>query len=140
MESDKCIFCKIIKGDISSFKVYEDEKYMAFLDLAHFTEGHALLIPKNHSPFIWETDDIGELYSTAKKIADHYRNVLGYKYVDTATFGRDVPHTHIHLVPHNGEGSDWESSLRAIGEIQKDRSRWLSKGEGEKVAMKFQVK
>lgn len=140
MEGDNCIFCKIIKGQIPSYKVYEDDYYVAFLDLVHFTKGHTLLIPKKHSPFIWETEDIGELYRAAKKIADHYRNALGYKYVDTATFGRDVPHTHIHLVPHNGEDTDWKSSLRAIGEIQKDRSRWLSKEEGEKVAKEFQVK
>lgn len=134
---DNCIFCKIIRGEIPCYKIHENDKYLAFLDLAHFTVGHTLVIPKKHHTFVWDVDNIGEYYSFAQEIVEHYRNKLGYKYVDSATFGRDVPHSHIHLVPHNGEGSDWESALVSIGDLQKDRDRWLSKEECEETQEKF---
>ncbi|MBI2356847.1 HIT domain-containing protein [Candidatus Dojkabacteria bacterium] len=139
MEGNNCIFCKIVNGEIPCFKVYEDSKYLAFLDLAHFTEGHTLLIPKEHVQFVWDVEYLDDYYKTAQKIANHYRKKLGYKYVDSATFGRDVPHSHIHLLPHNADGTDWEFALKPIGELQKDRNRWLSREEGERIAQKFSL-
>ena len=134
---DSCVFCKIIKGEIPCYKIHENDTYIAFLDLSHFTEGHTLVVPKKHHQFVWDVDNICEYYAFAQEIVNHYRNKLGFKYVDSATFGRDVPHSHIHLVPHNGEGSEWEIALSGIGNLQKDRGRWLSKEEGLKVQRKF---
>lgn len=137
---NECIFCRIVKEEVPSYKVYEDEKFLAFLDLAQFSSGHTLLIPKEHFHFVWDITYIDEFYSTASKIVSNYIKNLGYKYVDSATFGRDVPHAHLHLVPHNAEGStDWERSLKRIGEMQGDRSRWVSSDEGKKLVEKFRL-
>jgi histidine triad (HIT) family protein len=136
---DDCIFCKIIKGEVPCFKVYEDDNYLAFLDLSNFTEGHTLVVPKKHYRFVWDVDDIEGYFNVVKKISNHYRNNLGFAYVDTLTFGRMIPHAHVHLVPHNADSVDWEKALEKIGELQGDSTRKLSKEKGEEIANKFQM-
>ncbi len=136
---DDCIFCKIVKGEIPCFKVYEDDNYLAFLDLSNFTEGHTLVVPKKHYRFVWDVDDIEGYSNVVKKISNHYRNNLGFAYVDTLTFGRMIPHAHVHLVPHNADSGDWEKALEKIGELQGDSTRRLSKEKGEEIANKFKM-
>ena len=137
MESD-CIFCKIINGDIPLFRVYEDNKYIAFLDISHFTEGHTLVIPKKHVTFIWDVENIGEYMEVVKKIGNHYRDI-GYKYVDVMLFGRDVPHVHVHVIPHNGDDADYNNALVEIGKMQSDPARRLDKETGLNIAQKFKL-
>lgn len=108
-----CIFCKIIKGQIPCYKIYEDKDYLAFLDISQFTKGHTLVIPKTHFEYIWDINDLAGYMKVVKLIGKHYRN-LGFKYVDTLSFGRLVPHAHIHLVPHNGNDIDWEKALSGL--------------------------
>lgn len=134
---DNCIFCKIIKGEIPSFKVYEDEKYLGILDIAHFVDGHTIVIPKKHYQFVWDVDD-SEYFEVTKKIANHYKT-LGYKYIDSMVFGRMVPHAHIHLLPHNGDSAEYNSALTDIGAMQQSPTRRLSREEGEKIVQKFKV-
>lgn len=131
-----CIFCKIISDQVPSFKIFENEKFLAFLDVSRFVEGHTLVIPKNHIEFIWDSQEIDELFSFAKLVADHYRQ-LGFQYVDSMTFGRKVPHAHIHLLPHNGEENDYKKALSALGAMQADSERRLKKEEGEAIVKKF---
>lgn len=119
---EDCIFCKIVNGDIPCFKIYEDENYIAFLDISQFVPGHTLIVPKQHYKYIWDVEDIGEYFKFAKSIADHFQS-LGYQYVDTLTLGRMIPHAHIHLVPHNNKGNDWEKALSGIGDLQDNESR-----------------
>ena len=135
---EDCIFCRIVKGEIPSYKIGESEKFLAFLDLSQITEGHTLVIPKEHNQFIWDVPNIGKYFEFVKKIGNHYRDI-GFKYVDTLTLGRQVPHSHVHLIPHNGNESDWKKSLKSIEEIQSDRDRWLEKGKMESIAQKFQL-
>ncbi|MCC7290091.1 HIT domain-containing protein [bacterium] len=132
---DSCIFCKIVSGTIPSFKIYEDNDYLAILDISQFTEGHTLIIPKKHVRFVW---DIGQnkYFEIVSKIANHYRG-LGYEFVDSATFGRLVPHAHTHLIPHNGEDNDWKKALTQVGIIQQDPNRRPSKEKGEAILKKF---
>ena len=134
---DNCIFCKIVKGEIPSFKIYEDEKYLAFLDISHFSDGHTLVIPKTHHQFVWDVND-PEYFKVSSKIANHFRT-LGYKYVDSMIFGRMVAHAHIHLIPHNAEDSEYSNSLDAIGRLQSDPNRRLIKEEALKIVAKFKL-
>lgn len=134
-----CIFCKIIAGKIPSYKVYEDDKYIGMLDISQFVEGHTIVIPKAHIVNIWEHPDIGEYYEVVQKIGNHFIEKIGYKYADTLTFGRLVLHSHVHIVPHNGDDKGWEKALTVIGGYQQDKSRWPSKDEGERIAKKFRV-
>lgn len=97
------VFTKIIRGEIPSYKVYEDDKALVFLDIAPYTEGHCLVIPKKEVDHLWDLDD--ELYlhlmSVAKKVAERQRDVLHPKRVGVVVEGFAVPHVHIHVFPMN---------------------------------------
>lgn len=133
-----CIFCKIVAGEIPCYKVYEDDEFIAFLDISQFVEGHTLLIPKKHYQFIWDVDNIAGMSEVAKEISNHYKS-LGYEFVDSAIFGRDVPHAHWHLIPHNDDNNDWKKALSEIGAMQKDSSRRISKDDGLATVKKFSL-
>lgn len=95
------IFTKIIKGEIPSHKIYEDDKTFAFLDIHPKTPGHTLVVPKKQVEFLWDLDDgdYQAMMSTVKKIAQRLREVLKTPYVGELVFGMDVPHAHIHVYP-----------------------------------------
>lgn len=97
------IFTKIIRGDIPSYKVYEDDKTIAFLDINPTQPGHTLVIPKKQIEFLWDLpeDDYQAVMASCKKVALRLREVLGVKYVGIKVVGEDVPHAHVHLVPFN---------------------------------------
>jgi len=99
----ECIFCKIASGSVEAKKVWEDEKYLAFLDLEPITEGHLLLIPKKHSDYIFDLaeDEYRNLFDIAKKIAGPLKEAMRAKRVGIIVEGFGVPHVHIHLVPIN---------------------------------------
>jgi len=134
----ECVFCRIIKGEIPSFKIYEDKDYLAILDISQFTRGHTLVMPKKHARWVWEVKEGGKYFATAQKIANHFRS-LGYDFVDAMVFGWDVPHAHIHLIPHKGEAGDYQKALTGLGAMQKDASRRLTAEEGKKIAEEFKV-
>lgn len=95
------IFTKIIRGEIPSHKIYEDEHVYAFLDIRPIAPGHTLVVPKRQVEFVWDLDDdtYQHLQRAVKKIALHLREVLQVPYVGEQIIGVDVPHAHIHLIP-----------------------------------------
>ena len=97
------IFTKIIKGEIPSHKIYEDDDVLAFLDIHPVMPGHTLVIPKKQVEFVWDLDDetYTKLMLAAKKIALHIRETLDVEYVGEQVIGVDVPHAHVHLIPFN---------------------------------------
>ena len=135
---DNCLFCKIVKGEIPAYKIYENDKYLAFLDIAQFTDGHTIIIPKQHFRFIWDIEGVGEFYEFAVKVANHYRS-LGYEFIDSASFGRLIPHAHYHLVPNKDEGNDWNKALEGVGALQKDASRRLDPEKAVEILAKFKL-
>jgi histidine triad (HIT) family protein len=100
---DDSIFTKIIKGDIPSHKIYEDEDTFAFLDIYPIAPGHTLVVPKKQVESLWDLDDntYQKVMATAKKIAEHMRTRLNVEYVGVQVIGVDVPHAHVHLIPFN---------------------------------------
>ena len=94
------IFTKIIEGEIPSYKIYEDDKTYAFLDIHPESKGHTLVIPKNEVDKIYDLpdEDYKALMATAKKLAKNMENVLGARTI-WKVVGTDVPHAHIHLMP-----------------------------------------
>lgn len=95
------IFTKIVRGEIPAYKVYEDDKTFAFLDIHPVQPGHVLVIPKLQVAFVWDlpVDDYQALMATVQKVAQHLRAKLGKPYVGEMVVGTDVPHAHIHLIP-----------------------------------------
>jgi histidine triad (HIT) family protein len=93
------IFTRIIKGEIPSHKIYEDERTFAFLDIHPKTTGHTLVVPKQPVEFLWDLEDgdYQAVAATVKKIAERLKEVLEYPYVGELVFGMDVPHAHVHV-------------------------------------------
>ncbi len=95
------IFTRIINGEIPCYKVAEDDKYFAFLDINPLNAGHTLVIPKQEIDYIFDIDDevyIG-LQLFAKKVALAIKQAIPCKRIGVAVLGMEVPHAHIHLVP-----------------------------------------
>lgn len=99
------VFSKIIRGEIPCYKIAEDEKFFAFLDISPMTKGHTLVIPKTEEDYIFDLDDklIGEMMIFSKKVAVALREAIPCVRVAVAVLGMEVPHAHIHLVPINKE-------------------------------------
>lgn len=99
------IFSRIVAGEIPCYKVAEDEKYFAFLDISPVAKGHTLVIPKHEVDYIFDLDDeeYAGLTAFAKKVAAAIKKVMPCKRIGVAVLGLEVPHTHIHLVPINKE-------------------------------------
>lgn len=130
-----CIFCKIVEGGVPSYKVYEDEKYLAFLDISQVNDGHTLLIPKKHCRWVWDIENIGEYFEMARKIVKNMQKVTGEEFVMSLTWGRDVHHAHLHLVPST-KGS---IELVAAGWREALETRKLAPEEMQKIAAKFKL-
>ena len=98
------IFSKIVNNETSSFKVAEDENYLAFLDAFPLSYGHVLVIPKKEIDYIFDLDSdkyLG-LWNFSQKVAKAMDKVIVCKRIGVAVIGLEVPHAHIHLVPING--------------------------------------
>ncbi|MFA6515308.1 MAG: HIT family protein [Candidatus Paceibacterota bacterium] len=100
-QKNKCIFCKISKGDIPCNKVFEDKNFLVFLDIKPVSFGHLLIIPKKHVIWMQEADDkiIADIYKLAKKMMLALKKGLKCDYVQLSVVGNEVPHFHIHLIP-----------------------------------------
>lgn len=94
------IFSKIIAGEIPSYKIYEDEKTFAFLDINPESKGHTLVVPKVEVDKIYELsdEDYHALWAAVKKVAAHMEEVSGRRTL-MKVIGTDVPHAHVHLMP-----------------------------------------
>jgi histidine triad (HIT) family protein len=105
------IFTRIIRGEIPSYKVAEDDRYYAFLDINPLTKGHTLVVPKVEVDYIFDLDDdtLAGMMVFARKVAKAIESVVPCKRIGIAVIGLEVPHAHIHLVPING-GNDIEFS------------------------------
>ena len=99
------IFSRIIAGEIPCYKVAEDEKYFAFLDISPLTKGHTLVIPKREVDYIFDLTDeeIAGLQVFAKKVAVAIKKAIPCVKVGQCVLGLEVPHAHIHLVPMQSE-------------------------------------
>lgn len=100
------IFSKIVAGEIPSYKVAEDDRYYAFLDINPLQWGHTLVIPKQETDYIFDLDDetLAGLQVFAKRVSKAIKAAIPCKKVGQAVLGLEVPHAHIHLVPLTTEG------------------------------------
>lgn len=121
---EECLFCKIVKGEIPSYKVYEDEKTFAFLDINPINIGHTLVIPKNHVSRISmaEEGDLLALTKALKKVITGVEDALSVDnlnvFVNQGEYaGQLVPHLHYHIVPrHAGDGVKFDVPQRKLSE------------------------
>ncbi len=109
------LFSRIIAGEIPSYKVAEDDRYFAFLDINPLKEGHTLVVPKVEVDYIFDLDDelLAGMILFAKKLAKQIESRVECKRVAIVVLGLEVPHAHIHLIPISGEGDVDFSKERA---------------------------
>ena len=117
---EDCIFCKIVQGEIPCFKVYEDDKVLAFEDINPISEGHTLITPKRHAQDLWEipTEDLTAIHIASQKIIRAIKRALnptGVALLQLNGRGANqvVMHYHLHLMPRIDESpplpvTDWE--------------------------------
>jgi histidine triad (HIT) family protein len=100
------LFTRIIKGEIPCYKIAEDEKYFAFLDINPLAKGHTLVVPKEETDYLFDVSDnsLAGMAVFAKKIALAIGKSVPCKRVGVAVLGLEVPHAHIHLIPINDLG------------------------------------
>jgi histidine triad (HIT) family protein len=103
---ERCIFCKIVRGELPAQKVYEDEKYIAFLDINPFSRGHTLVSPKAHGETIWDMKEteIGQLFMTASNVSKAVVEATGadgFRFVQNngEAANQVVAHVHVHVIP-----------------------------------------
>ena len=103
---EETIFTKIVKGEIPCYKIAEDDRFFAFLDISPIAKGHTLVITKLQNDYIFDLEDslLGDMMVFAKKVAKAIEKTVPCKRIGVAVIGIDVPHNHIHLVPINGVG------------------------------------
>ena len=126
MKNENCIFCKIVAGEIPSFKVYEDDNLLGFLTIKPHTKGHTLLIPKIHVEEILVSSDetSTELFRSGKDLAKKIKNIFNPDKVAFVLAGQGVPHLHLHLIPMNQETAldphiAKDANFADLAEIQK---------------------
>ena len=95
------IFTKIIKGEIPCYKIAEDDRFIAFLDVFPIKKGHTLVVPKVQIDYLFDLDDslLSDLMIFAKKVAQKMQSAISCERIGIAVIGLEVPHAHIHLVP-----------------------------------------
>ena len=103
---ENCLFCKIIKGDIPCYKIYEDEYTLAFLDIAKDVDGHTLVIPKVHCSSILDSEEdvLNKVMHTVKLISNHYVEKCGFSGVNILNNNgeaaeQSIHHLHFHIIP-----------------------------------------
>lgn len=99
------IFSRIIAGEIPSYKVAEDDRYYAFLDINPLTKGHTLVVPKQETDYLFDLDDrtLGDMMIFAKCVAAQIKANIDCARVAVVVLGLEVPHAHIHLIPIQSE-------------------------------------
>lgn len=124
---ENCIFCKIVAGEIPAHKVYEDENFLAFLDIHPQAPGHTQIIPKSHHRWVWDlpsqsfdkanVPDIGEYFRVVQKVAKAQQKAFDTDWVLSKIVGDEIPHAHIWVFPNNnvkGNKIDFEGNLKKI--------------------------
>jgi len=96
---EDCLFCKIGSGETPSQKIWEDENYLAFLDINPVADGHTLVIPKKHFRWVWEAEDYGGFFEKAREVAKILLEKYHAGYIEMKVVGEEVQHAHIHLIP-----------------------------------------
>lgn len=114
-----CIFCKIVSKEIPANIVYEDDDFLAFLDIHPQSPGHTQVIPKKHYRWVWDIPNEGAYFEVAKKIALAQRKAFGTEWILSKIVGDEVPHAHLWVFPSNeakGDKNDLEGNQKKIVE------------------------
>lgn len=125
-----CVFCKIVKGEIPAVNIFEDDDFLAFLDVKPINPGHLLLVPKKHTEYMFDLpdEDYLKISLKAKELAVVLKEKLQSQKIGLVVEGFGVLHVHVHLIPING-----------ANELNPERAKPMSGEELKKIAEKIKL-
>jgi histidine triad (HIT) family protein len=112
-----CIFCKIVAKEIPAHIVYEDEHFLAFLDIHPLSPGHTLIIPKKHYRWVWDVPNLGDYFTVVGKIALAQRKACNQEMILSKIVGEEVHHAHVWIFPSDktvGDRNDFKGNAEKI--------------------------
>lgn len=114
--NNDCVFCKIVKGDVPCYKIWEDDNFLAMLDINPYAIGHVLIIPKKHSKWVWDMnlDDYKKLMEKVYYLANVLRKTFDTEWIEEVIAGVGVNHTHIHLLPRKKDDDLGEVPIKPL--------------------------
>ena len=123
-----CVFCKIVKGELPSYKVYEVENFFGFLDHNPLNPGNSLLIPKKHYRWVYDIPEFGEYWEAARKIALATQKIVKSHSINFLTLGYEVSHAHIRIIPRFDDDCHTDGiRLSAVKKIAKEKMQEIAK-------------
>ena len=117
MNQPDCVFCKIVAGQIPAKVVYEDEDFLAFLDINPQSPGHTLVIPKRHYRWAWDVPNAGAYFEAARTVARAQQKAFDTDFILSKIVGDEVPHAHIWIYPNRdvkGDKKDLDGNQKKI--------------------------
>jgi histidine triad (HIT) family protein len=117
---NECPFCKIVKNEIPSHKVYEDADFLAFLDIRPESPGHTLVIPKQHYRWVWDVPNAGAYFEVVKKIALAQKKAFSTDFVVSKIVGEEVAHAHIWVFPDKNVAGDRKDFIVNADKIRRE--------------------
>ncbi len=115
---DNCIFCKIVKKEISAEIVYEDKDFIGLLSIDPHSPGHTLVIPREHYRWVWDVPNSGAYFEVAQKIAQAQKKAFNQELIQGKIYGEEVPHAHIWVFPDpastKGDKKDFKANAEKI--------------------------
>src|SRR5438034_10948117 len=112
-----CIFCKIVRKELPSYLIFEDENFIAFLDIRPLNPGHTLVSPKKHHRWVWDVPEAGRYFETVRIIAKTLQKTINTEWVVADIGGMGVPHAHVHVIPRFPGDEIVRASCRERAEI-----------------------
>jgi len=119
MTDADCLFCKIVKGEISAYKVYEDNNFLAFLDINPQSTGHTQVITKKHYRWVWDVPNVGEFFEVVRKIALAQQKAFKTDWILSKIIGDEVEHAHIWVFPNDKVAGDLKDFVTNAEKIRK---------------------
>ena len=129
-----CIFCKIIAGQVPCDKIWENDEFLAFLDISQNVEGHTLVIPKEHVRWVWDATNPGGYGIVVTKIAKALQKTFNTEWVTSAVAGEMVHHAHVHLFPrHEDDEHGAVVDFTKKADVPKEKMAEIAKNIGTHV-------
>ena len=125
-----CVFCKIVRGKLPCYKIYEDNDFLSFLDIYPLSRGNCLVIPKKHVKWVYDVKNFGDYFGVAKKVGLAAQKAFNSKWISFLTLGLEVPHAHIRVIPRYEK--DLHGPIVDINVFEK-----FNEGEMQKIADKI---
>jgi histidine triad (HIT) family protein len=140
MDEQECIFCRIVRGELPSRRVYEDEDVIGLLDIQPFSRGHVLVIPKKHVVWFHEMSEelTAKVFKAAKRISEKMKKAYDVEYIDLFARGMRIPHVHIFLIPTiKGESNAFDMFVNMFSYVQENLKNPFTEKEMDEIAEKI---